>query len=71
MVYNIYIVYVEKKTYLATNTSLIFSILIIAVLLIEYYDPQPPTKAHTYSHTSYVTALEVVPLKIYFLLISL
>ena len=62
---------VAKKTNLATNTSLIFSILMIAVLLVEYYDPQPPTKAHTYSHTSYVTALEVVPLKIYPLLINL
>ncbi len=68
--YHIYCVR-SKKKYFATNTSLIFSILMIAVLLVEYYDPQPPTKAHTYSHTSYVTALEVVPLKIYPVLFNL
>jgi hypothetical protein len=43
----------------------------IAALLVEYYDPQPPTKSHTYSHTSYVTVLDVVPLKIYPLFINL
>ena len=63
--------YGKKKLIWQQYTSLIFFILLIAVLLVEYYDPRPPTKAQTYSHTSYVTVLEVVPLKIDPLFINL
>jgi len=37
----------------------------IAVLLQQYDDTKPPIKPHIYSHTSYVTLLELFYLKIY------
>jgi hypothetical protein len=42
----------------------------IVALHVKYYDPHSPTKSHTYSHSSYVTILEVIPLKIYPLFIN-
>ncbi len=44
--------------------------MIIAALLLHYYDPIPPTKLHTYSSTSNVTVLGVFPLKIKYLIIN-
>ena len=38
-------------------------------VFLQYHDPIPPTKLHTYSHTSYVTVLDVFPLKNYSLFI--
>jgi hypothetical protein len=36
----------------------------IAILLLQYYDAEPPIKPHIYSHTSNVTLLELFYLRI-------
>ena len=43
----------------------------ITAVFPQFHDPIPPTKLHTYSHTSNVTVLDVFPLKNYSLFIIL
>jgi hypothetical protein len=60
----------KKKLLRPIFTSKFFTISTIAVLLLQYDDAQPPVKPHIYSHTSYVTLLELFYLRIYPLVLN-